>query len=186
MRNSTGHFPWHLCAGVILVCAAFTVAAYALGVGPLLERHDREIALRQQLRDRQAEAAQLASTLAGLRGELSQVLAELERMPLRLQPATRINQRIEAVARLATECGLALDEVRPGGPVDGAHYQTVPVRIVGAGSYPACGTFLRKMRDTFGDMGVRTFTAKNNGGAPASPAALFQAELVWFTELPHK
>ena len=186
MSNPTSHLPWHLGAGVVSVCAALTGAAYALGIGPQLERHDREIVLRQQLRERQAQAAQLASTLAGVNDELSQARAELQRMPLRLQPATRINQRIEAVARLATECGLALDEVRPGGPVDAAHYQTVPVRIVGAGSYPACGTFLRKLRETFGDMGVRTFTAKNNGGAPASPAAIFQAELVWFTELPHK
>ena len=182
--------PWHLWAAVAGACLGLTVAAYALGVGPLLREHERDRALAAELEERRETVARLASSTTDLRRDLAAAQAELERAPLRLQPASRVNQRLEAVARLATESGLALDEVRPGGPVDAAHYQTVPIRIVGFGRYPACATFLRELRQTFGDMGVRTFSASNSAGAAAAAAAgagstaLFQAELVWFTELP--
>lgn len=183
---SKNRFPWHFGAGVAAVCVCLSVASYALGVGPLLARRDHAQALRRDLDDRRAKAAELEASVAGLQRDLSATAAELERMPLRLQPASRINQRLEAVARLATECGLALDEMLPGGAVDAAHYQTVPIRIRGAGDYPACARFLRRLRASFGDMGVRTFTATHHGGAAGTSAAVFQAELVWFTELPPK
>jgi hypothetical protein len=34
-------------------------------------------------------------------------------------------------------------------------------------------------------MGVRTFSANNTAAGSENPTAMFQAELVWFTELPH-
>ena len=47
------------------------------------------------------------------------------------------------------------------------------LRIVGGGRYPACAAFLRKLRQTFGDMGVRQFMVSNvSGSVPtATPAA---------------
>ena len=77
-----------------------------------------------------------------------------------------VNQRLEAIARLATECGVALDEMHPGVPADSTHYQTVPIRVVGSGRYPACTAFLRKLRGTFGDMGIRSFQASSSGTTP--------------------
>ena len=179
-------FPWHFGAGVAVVCLGLTFASYALGVGPLLQRRADARAFRETLDARSADARRLDATGADLRRQLADTRTELNRSPLRLQPASLVNQRLEAVARLATECGLALDEMQPGAAVDAAHYQTVPIRILGVGDYPACARFLRKLRGTFADMGVRTFTAANQGGATATPHAVFQAELNWFTELPRK
>lgn len=184
---STKRFPWHFAAGAALVCVGLTVASYAVGVGPLLAQHQAGLALGRELDDRGKEAGELAAGVSDLQRDLTAANGELARMPLRLQPASRVNGRLEAVARLATECGLSLDEMRPGGAVDAAHYQTVPLRILGAGDYPACARFLRRLRETFGDMGVRTFTASyRGGGASATATAVFQAELVWFTELPRR
>jgi Tfp pilus assembly protein PilO len=180
-------FPWQTVAAAVVVCVGLTAAAYALGVGPLRQRHADAEAAREVLRERRAEGARVAASVAELQRELAGAKAEMERSPLRLQPAVRVNQRLEAIAWLASECGLALDEMRPGTPSDSTHYQTVPIRIVGAGGYAACATFLRRLRVTFGDMGVRTFDASNNAITPtAAPSAMFQAELVWFTEPPRK
>ena len=188
MSDSNGKaLPWQPIAAVVAVCLGLTAAAYAFGVAPLLQRRDDAEAARQVLSERREEAARMASAVAELQRELAAAKAEMERSPLRLQPASRVNQRLEAIARLATECGLALDEMRPGAPADSTHYQTVPIRIVGAGGYPSCAKFLRQLRVSFGDMGVRTFDASNNA-TPGStvPSALFQAELVWFTDPPRK
>jgi Tfp pilus assembly protein PilO len=181
-------YPWHTIAIAVGVCLGLTVAAYALGVRPLIERQMRESAQRETLKDRRATATRLAGEAAELQREVNAGKEILARSPVRLQPAALINQRLAAVTQLATECGLSLDEVRPGNGVDSTHFQTVPIRIVGGGHYPECAGFLRKLRQTFGDMGVRQFMVTNlNASAPsATPTASFQAELVWFTELPRK
>jgi Tfp pilus assembly protein PilO len=169
-------------------CLGLTVAGYALGVRPLMDRQAHESAQLQTLKERRATASRLAGEAADLQREVDAGKDILARSPVRLQPAALINQRLAAVTRLATDCGLSLDEVRPGNAVDSTHFQTVPIRIVGGGRYPACAAFLRNLRRTFGDIGVRQFMVSNvSGSVPSTtPAANFQAELVWFTELPKK
>jgi Tfp pilus assembly protein PilO len=177
-------FPWQLAAVALAACGGLSTAAYVFGVQPLLDGRAQEAAQRQLLEERQASATQLSNTLADLHRQLAGAKEQLERTPVRLQPASLINQRLEAVARLATDCHVSLDEMRPGSAADATHFQTVAIRIVGSGKYPACATFLKKHRETFGDMGVRTFTANNTAAGSENPVAIFNAELVWFTELP--
>ena len=181
-------YPWQMITVAVGACLGLTVAAYALGVRPLMDRRAQASAQLQTLTDRRATASRLAAEAADLQREVNAGKEILARSPVRLQPAALINQRLAAVTRLATECGLSLDEVRPGNAVDSTHFQTVPIRIVGGGRYPACAAFLRNLRQTFGDIGVRQFMVSNvSGSVPsATPAANFQAELVWFTELPRK
>lgn len=186
MNDEPKQFPWQLAGVAAGVCVGLTVVAYLLGVQPLLETRQHAAAQQAQLQERHATASQLTSTLEDLRRELGNAKLELARTPLRLQSATLVNQRLQAVAQLATECGVALDEMRPGAAADSTHYQTVPIRIVGSGPYAKCALFLRDLRRTFGDMGVRTFNAANSEPGSPQPNAIFQAELVWFTELPRK
>jgi Tfp pilus assembly protein PilO len=186
VKDQQSHFPWQMAALAAAACVGLTVAAYAVGLRPMLEERDREATQRQQLEERRATASDLGASVAELHRELAGVKEALARSPVRLQPATLVNQRLEALARLAGECGVQLDEMRPGAPADSTHYQTVPIRIVGTGRYPDYALFLRNLRKTFGDMGVRTFNATNLGGASPEPVAAFQAELVWFAELPRR
>jgi Tfp pilus assembly protein PilO len=180
-------FPWHAAALAAAACVGLTLGAYAIGVRPMLDERARERTQRETLKGQRGRASDLAATVADLQHQLHDAKSVLARSPVRLQPAALVNQRLEALARLAGECRVQLDEMRPGVPVDSTHYQTVPIRIVGTGRYPDYAMFLRKLRGTFGDMGVRSFNATNlGGGQPELPVAAFQAELVWFTELPRK
>jgi Tfp pilus assembly protein PilO len=185
-HNNKPPFPWQLCAAAAVACAALTVGAYAIGVRPLLEERAHEAEQRQTLDERRGTASDLATALADVQRDLERAKQELAQTPVRLQPATLVNQRLAAIARVATDCQVALDEMRPGSAADSTHFQTVPIRIVGSGRYPACARFLRELRRTFGDMGVRKFTTTNTTPAALEPTAAFQAELVWFTELPRK
>ena len=186
MSDQPTAFPWKPAGVAAGACLGLTVLAYAVGVQPLLETRQHAAAQEGQLEERRATASELTATVTDLQRDLGKAKLDLARTPLRLQPAALINQRLEAVAQLAGECGVALDEMRPGAAADSPHYQTVPIRIVGSGRYPACTAFLRKLRGTFGDMGIRSFQTGNSGASPAKPTALFQADLVWYTELPHK
>jgi Tfp pilus assembly protein PilO len=180
------HFPWHLAGIAGAICLGMTLAAYAVGVQPLLKRRQQEAAQQQALRDHGASASQLSDELTALLKELTETKQALTRTSLRLQPASLINQRLESLARLATDCGVSIDEMRPGVAADAAHYQTVPVRIVGSGKYPAVVSFTRNLRKSFGDIGVQSFIIASDNANPNVPLAKFQADLVWYTELPRK
>jgi Tfp pilus assembly protein PilO len=186
VKEQPNNFSWHLGVVAIATCVGLTAGAYALGVRPMLQQRELDQTQRQTLDQRRSTATKQAETLANLQRDLAEMKDALARTPIRLQSATLVNQRLEAVARVATECGVGLDEMRPGSAVDSTHFQTVPIRIVGNGTYPACATFLRRLRRTFGDMGVRTYHAGNNSPTNIAPTATFQAELVWFTALPRK
>ena len=186
MKDSSNNVSWHLGVVAVATCVGLTAAAYAVGLRPLLHKRDQEQVQRNGLEERRSLATARAQLLGDLHRELAETKEVLARTPIRLQPATLVNQRLEAVARVATECGIGLDEIRPGSAADSTHFQTVPIRLVGNGTYPASATFLRRLRRTFGDMGVRTFHAANKDAGADAPTAIFQAELVWFTALPRK
>jgi Tfp pilus assembly protein PilO len=186
MKDESQNFPWHLTIVAVATCAGLTVAAYALGVQPMLHHRANDQAQRTTLEQRQADLSERSASVANLQRDLADAKQSLARTPVRLQAASLVNQRLEAVASVATKWGVFLDEMRPGSAVDSTHYQTVPIRIVGNGTFPACATFLRELRQEFGDIGVQTFQLTNNGADSTSPTATLQAELVWFTELPRK
>ena len=186
MKDNANPFPWQMAALAAAACAGLTIAAYAVGVRPMLEQRQHEAEQRLALKERRETSSELAATVAELQHDLADARQVLARSPVRLQPATLVNQRLAALAALADECGVQVDEMRPGTPADSTHYQTFPIRIVGTGSYPNYAKFLRNLRKTFGDMGVRSFNATNLIGPSANPTAAFQAELIWFTELPRK
>jgi Tfp pilus assembly protein PilO len=186
MSEQSKRFPWQFASVAAGVCVGLTVAAYALGVQPILHGRQNDAAAREELRERRERASQLGTEFAALQRQLEDAKQVLARTPVRLQPATLVNQRLAAIARLATDCGVALDEMHPGGAIDSTHFQTVAIRIAGRGRYPACTTFLRKLRGTFGDVGIRSFQAGSDPRAQAEPPAVFQAELIWYTELPRK
>ena len=186
MKDNANPFPWQMAALAAAACAGLTIAAYAVGVRPMLEQRQHEAQQRLALQERRATASDLSATVSDLQHELANAKQVLARSPVRLQSAALVNQRLEALALLADKCDVMLDEMRPGTPTDSTHYQMFPIRIVGTGSYPDYAKFLRNVRKTFGDMGVRSFNATNLVGPSATPTAAFQAELIWFTELPRK
>ena len=181
---------WQIYATGVAVCAAVSAGAYLAGIEPALARRAEAAANTAELQTRRENAAQLAGTLAATRRKLAETNRELAGLTLRLESAATLNSRLARLSDLAIEAGLTLDEVQPGTPADGAHYQTVPIRIVGAGTYPACAAFLRRLRERFPDTSVRSFElASSNplrhGGRDPIPA-VFRVELTWHTALPRK
>ncbi len=121
----------------MVACAGLSVAAYALGVQPALAAREADEAYAADLQGRRQNAADLAATLATARQKLEQTRREVAGLPLRLELAAGVNQRLAKLADLATAAGLEINEVQPGAAADAPHYQVVPIRISGTGTYPA-------------------------------------------------
>jgi Tfp pilus assembly protein PilO len=179
-QSHSGNFsPWRIYLGGAVVCAALSAGAYAVGVRPAVRRHGEQVTRQTELRARKQKAANLAGQLNTARAQLAAVNDTLRSRSLRLEPADQVNDRIGSLTALVDKAGLTLDEMRPGTVSEGPDYKTVPILIAGSGTYPACATFLHRLRETFPDMAVRSFEVTNNSASPETPAATFQFDLTW-------
>jgi Tfp pilus assembly protein PilO len=167
----------YLAAGV--VCAAISFGAYWVGVRPALAQHEEQTQRQVELQAARHKAANLVGARNAALAQVAAVNAELNNLPLRLEPASTVNHRLAALTALIKDCKLGIDKTRAGAPVDAGDYQAVPIVITGTGTYPAVARFLHKVRTTFPDTAVRSFETANNSASAESPTATFQFDLVW-------
>ena len=163
-----------------IACAVFSAGAYFVGIRPVLARYDEQANRQTELSSARKKAAGLVGARNNVASELNATNEALNNLTLHLAPASTVNQRLSNLTALATkECGLTIDEMRPGAVTEGADYQTVSILIAGSGTYPNCAKFLHRLRNVFPDTAVRSFETTNNSSSPDSPAATFQFELAW-------
>jgi hypothetical protein len=173
--------PWGIYAAGAVVCAVLTGVAYLVGIQPAQARYAAHSKELTELRMRQVKATDLVRQFASAQESLEQTLKQVQGLRLRLDPATSVNSRLARLADLCGESGLAIDELQPGAAVDAPHYQTVPIRLVGTGSYTACATFLHDLRNRFPDTAVRAFESSNPNPGRNQATGTFRFELVWYT-----
>lgn len=181
---------WRIYAAGAVACAAVSGGAYLFGLRPVLAHRDAYAAEADELQARREKARAVSAALATARFQLDGTTRDVAALPLKLEPGSAVNARLARLAEVAAEAGLVLDEVRPGPPVAGPHYEALPIRVGGTGTYPACAAFLHRLRDQFPDVGVKAFDCANPSGAldtksPTGPVASFRADLAWYT-LPAK
>ena len=169
--------PWRVYAVCALTCVALSAAGYALGVAPAMARAARAEADRVELSNRKQHAADLTAQAAGSRADLAATREALAALPLRLEPAALVNERIAKLTDMASDARLSVSEIRPGIVTEGRDFDSVPITIAGTGTYPACADFLHRLHDRFPDTAVRAFRAGQTEGGAAS----FSVDLVWHT-----
>jgi Tfp pilus assembly protein PilO len=181
MKPSSGNkcIPWRIYLGGAVVCAAVSAGAYAVAVRPAAERRAAFVARQSQVHAQKQKANKLAGTLNTARADLAHTNETIATLSLRLEPASQVNQRLAGLTALARSSELTIDEMRPGAVTEGKDYKTIPVLIAGNGTYPACATFLHRLRESFPDMAVVAFDTNNNSASPDAPAATFQFDLAW-------
>jgi Tfp pilus assembly protein PilO len=167
----------YVAAGV--VCAAISFGAYLAGIRPALAQHGEQNEQQVELQAARHKAANLVGARNAALAQVAAVNAELNNLPLRLEPASTVNHRLAALTALITDCKLGIDKTRAGTPVDVGDYQAVPIVITGTGTYPAVARFLHRVRKAFPDTAVRSFETANNSASAESPTATFQFDLVW-------
>jgi Tfp pilus assembly protein PilO len=169
--------PWRVYAVCVLTCAGLSAGGYALGVAPAMSRAAQAESDRVELADRKQRAADLTAQVANSRADLAATREALVALPLRLEPAALVNERIAKLTDMASDARLSVSEIRPGIATEGRDFDSVPITIAGTGSYPACADFLHRLHDRFPDTAVRSFRAGQAEGGTAS----FSVDLVWHT-----
>ena len=180
MNQSNNKHPWlKLDAAGIAICLALTLVVYALGIHPLVTRQSELVQRERDLTERRKEANDMAVALTNLRRELAVVEQSLVESPLRLQAVSAVNHRLALITTLASQQKLQLNEIQPGQPTRGTHYDTVPIAIAGTGRYRTIAAFLNLLHTTFPDTGISAFNITGSRAQPDAPAT-FRFTLSWY------
>lgn len=154
-------------AGLVVLTAMALAFVFGL-LGPLAERGQRAAAQAESgVRQQQRINGTIASIRA-LKAEIEQTKTAITASPLRILPQTALNARVAALVALSAECGLVVDELKPGAAVRGTRFVAVSVEMTGHGSYRDSARFLRLLHERFSDVGVCGFRLS---GAPEQPGS---------------
>ena len=162
--------------GVLLVLAAI---AYVVGVRPVVLRHEGFDLRADELKVKQGEDRDMSRKVADVASQITRINQELSDSTIELKPASRINSHLDRIARLAGQCGLKLDRLRPDKSLPGPRYQTVPIYLAGSGNFPACVKLMRELQRLFPDTSVASFEVKGDPTKPDEPSSL-RVDLLWY------
>lgn len=179
--SAARYFPWRIYALGAAGCIALSVLAYMGGVRPAVARTAEQEALAGDLAARRRTVSELTSAANAAKGDLAATRKTLAALPLKLESAAQVNQRLAMLTDLAAAAELTVNEIRPGAVIDGTDFRSVPIQISGTGAYPACAAFLSRLHHQFPDTAVRSFHAGHS--AAGDGAATFSFELFWHTTL---
>lgn len=171
---------WQWDAAGIAMLAVLSLTAYFAGFRPLLAGHEEWAARRAALAAQREQAAKLQKALTAAQGRLEETRAALAKLPLRLQPASNVIAQLAAVSALANEAGLRIDDIHPERGVPGTHYETVPIQIVGSGTYTKCTRFVSRLCKVLPDTNVSSLEMGTNP-ADLMGAGTFRFGLCWYT-----
>lgn len=160
-------------------CAALVAALLFGGILPLLHHRGDAAARRRELLSQRQRVATAKASVAKLQQQLALAQEELARYPIRLEDARRVNHRLARITDLATARGLEVQGVEPGGITRGPRYQTIALKLTGAGGYRGCVQFLHDLHEQLPDTAV---TAVRLSGNPQEEIArpTFDFELRWY------
>jgi hypothetical protein len=177
--NFTKLKPLYIDLSAVGIGIVLALIAYAVGVYPVIRRH-QGFALREiELTDQQKKARSLSTKLADVASEITQINQELADNTVELKPVSHINSHLARIATLSGRCGLKVDRLRPDKCLNGTRYQTVPIYLVGSGSFPACVKLLQELQRNFPDTSVASFEVKGDPTNPKEPTKL-RVDLLWY------
>lgn len=170
---------WRIDAGGAAFFLAVTALVYFAGIRPSLSKRAHAAGNRARLRDQRLECTETSDLAAELQSQLLDTQKALATNAIRLQPASRVNQRVAGIADLATKTKLKIDDVRLGSGSRASRYTAVPITLAGTGTYHTCITFLHALNKTYPDTCVSTSDISSDPGDPTG-VATFKFELLWY------
>lgn len=179
---NTSSSSWRTNAAGAAILLALTAS---LGVAPLwllMENRQSVASQADALGAARQDHASGMSTLSATRSRLTRVQEDLAAGAIQLEPSSAVNHRLADLSKLATQCGLQVDELKPAEPMPGQHSQRVPVHMIARGSYRQCVTFLNRLRRRLPDTGAGSVELS---GAPTEPDGRISLRCVlWWHAMP--
>ncbi len=165
--------------GGVAVLAVITAAVYFGGIEPVLTDNALRRDLESRLAIEKKSASDLTSEIRCKQRDLDAVEREIATDQVRLEQASKVNDRLGKLAHLAAEAGVRIDTVQPEQIRAGKRYGIIPIAVRGEGTYVQCTAFLAMLAQRFRDIGVRSLGMSCNATAANAPV-VFSFELAWY------
>jgi hypothetical protein len=127
----------------------------------------------------QQRAVEAEAALATARGDLEKTTARLAATSVQLEPADRINRRVDDITALAGQARLSLSQTSQGAASPAAQFITRPIRLEGTGAFSDCVSFLGSLLRGHRDIAV-TGLRMTGAGGPDKAGTAFTFDLVWY------
>ncbi|CAG0996405.1 hypothetical protein PHYC_02590 [Phycisphaerales bacterium] len=161
--------------GIVLIA----VVAHFGGFEPV-RRARAENAMQQESLTALNEAKGAnAAALRDVKARLDE-LGRFEGRSVRLEHASKLNQRMAAIPELADRCAIRVREVVPKAAQPAKRFVRVPITIAGEGPAARISVFLSQLHLEFPDMEVVSFSIAGRADSPTE-AAFFTFDLLWYT-----
>ena len=175
---TTWRFPRiDLAAGAVM--AAGLAVFYVLTVMPQKRIEDACKEQQNQLIAQEANAVTLTALGRKAGKELTQIRRELQSSPIRFESSGRVNTRIAALTKVASETALKIEQMQPGEPALEGRFSLVPINLNGAGSYRSWLELLAKLPKAFPDIEITSFDLAGNP-SEGGGSTTFRLTLTWY------
>lgn len=155
-----------------------TMVAYFGVANPMLERRAETDRLAAEVAEQSAELDKLAKARHLMSSQLAAGQKQLASSDVKLLTPENLNARLAAIADLAGQCGLQVENLNPETVRADSNVLAYPVKITGRGTYRTCHAFIRALRTTLPDTSVQNLAMSADAGAN-HPAATFDMTLLW-------
>ncbi len=167
-----------------LAAVALTLGAGVVAIGPhIIARGPTPADQQVELERRRQEASALDKQAESTRQRLAE-FATRSASAVHLQPASKVNERLVEITKLAAAGSISIAQMTPGSPILpsappapadktaapaatslDAKAIVVPIKLAGSGSYPEVARFVHALREQFRDIAV---TALHMNSVPGS------------------
>lgn len=161
----------------IAIAVAMTVACAGALVWPIFARSS-EVHTPNALTDLENRARAEETALRLDRASLEKLQAEALKT-VRLEPVTRVNERLVGLAALADKCGVTITLLTPQKPQPAAKATIVPVKLAGNASYAAITRFVHALHAEYRDTAVVGLSIVGSPTQKPQDAA-YTLDLAWY------
>ena len=170
---------WQIDLAGLIVCIGVSVAAYFLGLDPLLQQRSRMTAQRGELVEEKRQCVMLEAALTTLKKKAIGIRQELTEADVALESKDRINHRLTELATVLG-CGeMQIDAVHTGQISKGRYCDLVPIRISGQSSYLESAAAFHELYRTLRDVSIVGFKLEGASGS-SGQARSFRIDMFWY------
>ncbi len=161
--------------------ALVSAAVYFVSVRPYNDAVEEARAMEAAVADAEAALSKLTDDTDRVRKSLQAAQEQVSRLRVTLDPISKANARLAAVADLAAAQGVALARIQPFEVQSGARFAAMPIKLEGRGQWSGVTGFIAAMHERFPDVavvGLKLGAQETASGRGAMTS--LECDLVWY------
>ena len=179
MKKRMQQNPWQVDMVGCAICIGVSVAAYFLGLNPMLQQRSRMATQHRELVEDKRQCVTLEAALTTLKKKAIAVRQELTEADVALESKDRVNHRLAELATMLGRGEMQIDAVHTGQISQGRYCDLVPISISGQGSYLQAVAAFHQLYRGLRDVSIVGFKLEDTSDGP-DQVGRFSVDMFWY------